>query len=671
MKIRKHTRERANGLVVTVSIVATILTILGAAVEYTTHSSRVASRSRKTAQAMEIGDGHLEYLFSNWRNIYRTTWTTYGMVSGGTDYSLLGTNYFYTICDTCTTTVTGAAPTPVPNMNPSGVPPSIPLPAKTNFPTEPGYTVTQFNIQAIDPMIDLDANNKALKESSFGSGNFTALPPGEIPPPAYGPNKWQYSYFYLASVDVTVPAPAGNVTAKVRRVFEKRFDNPWTYAIFYTDDLELNPTTAFTIDGPVQTNGTLYIGNNNFTALDSVSYGADFVNGYSPNDSAHTGATTAPNFPANIPPMQTSPYLPFGWNLAVNGTDNNTNNDSYHEIVEQPVAGTDPLSSVRMYNQADIKVLIDSSNNVHIYNAAGTECFSNSGSTDKNIYDMITGALNKNIAFQDQRESTTNYVRVADLDISKITADVNAKKMPANFSGVIYISDTTPNGTVVSSKLGGGTTNVNTTERGIRLVNGYALPYLSNDNYYTDKDFKDGYGLTVVSNNPVYVKGNYNTASTSTATVPSNNGTYTSPTATGYERRPAAIIGDAITVLSNNWNDLNSTSSISSRTASNTTVNAALVGGIVPSTSGYYSGGAENFIRLLEDWKSNSFCYYGSIVQLFQSKTAVAPWTGAGFVYKAPQTSKWFYDTKFGGMAPPGKLQIAAYLQQQRWYQVY
>jgi hypothetical protein len=32
----------------------------------------------------------------------------------------------------------------------------------------------------------------------------------------------------------------------------------------------------------------------------------------------------------------------------------------------------------------------------------------------------------------------------------------------------------------------------------------------------------------------------------------------------------------------------------------------------------------------------------------------------------------WYYDkTTFGDDAPPGNLQIAAYLQQQRWYQVY
>src|SRR5207302_3565764 len=88
--------ERGSGLVVTISVVATILALLGVAVSYTSHISRMSQRSRRTALAMEIADGHLEYLFTNWRNIYRKTWTTYGLSTGGTDYAIVGSNYSYT-----------------------------------------------------------------------------------------------------------------------------------------------------------------------------------------------------------------------------------------------------------------------------------------------------------------------------------------------------------------------------------------------------------------------------------------------------------------------------------------------------------------------------------------------------------------------------------------------
>src|SRR5205809_1796179 len=235
--------QKGNGLVVTISVVMTVLTILGAAVSYTGHVSRVANRSRRTALAMEIADGHLEYLFTNWRNIYRKTWTTYGLNTGGTDYSTVGTNYFYTDkynpsfgCSGC------AVPTPVPNMTPSATPPQIPLPspAASMFPTEPNYTVTQYRIQAVDPMISL-CNDVAVQENAKGNNAsknpcdtsaYTAIPVGSAPPGAFGPNCmslygitycFPYSYYYLAAVDVSVPAlgtNSGIVTAKVRRVFE-------------------------------------------------------------------------------------------------------------------------------------------------------------------------------------------------------------------------------------------------------------------------------------------------------------------------------------------------------------------------------------------------------------------------------------------------------------------
>jgi hypothetical protein len=66
------------------------------------------------------------------------------------------------------------------------------------------------------------------------------------------------------------------------------------------------------------------------------------------------------------------------------------------------------------------------------------------------------------------------------------------------------------------------------------------------------------------------------------------------------------------------------------------------------------------------------------MVQLYKSQQATSPWSGSGNQYAAPAL-KWYYDINFSGDhqddahwgSPPGNLQIAAYLQQQRWYQVY
>src|SRR6476469_5443889 len=236
MKRNNGSNQTGSTLVVTIVVVATLLVLLGVAVEYSSQISRMTERNRKTALAMEIADGHLEALYTNWRNIYRSTWNTYGINSGGTDYSVCGTNFFATPLAT-----PSILATPLPGMNPAATPPVIPTPSSSAFP-QTNYQLTQYRIQAVDPMVNLDANENALYESgSKGGGALVALPPNVQPPGAYGPNPvniygtttyFPYSYYYLAAADVKVPALNGDVTAKVRRVFEKKFDVPWTYAMF-------------------------------------------------------------------------------------------------------------------------------------------------------------------------------------------------------------------------------------------------------------------------------------------------------------------------------------------------------------------------------------------------------------------------------------------------------
>jgi hypothetical protein len=145
-------------------------------------------------------------------------------------------------------------------------------------------------------------------------------------------------------------------------------------------------------------------------------------------------------------------------------------------------------------------------------------------------------------------------------------------------------------------------------------------------------------------------------------------------------RQPAAVICDAINVLSGSWTDTNSLQPIQSgsytagaaRAATSTTVNAALISGIVPTGSSGYSGGAEGFIRLQEDWRTQNFIYYGSLVQFYKSLQGNSIGSATGQFYKSPGTTRYFYDyLTFADAPPPGNMQIAAYLQQQRWYQVY
>jgi hypothetical protein len=115
----------------------------------------------------------------------------------------------------------------------------------------------------------------------------------------------------------------------------------------------------------------------------------------------------------------------------------------------------------------------------------------------------------------------------------------------------------------------------------------------------------------------------------------------------------ASIIADAATLLSDNWNDVNSFAfpylgNTDGRIAHDTTYRVAIAAGkgipfIFP--TGYYQdfgtdGGAHNFLRLLEDWgasQPNGTLYYeGSIVSMFYNHQAVGTYKCCQNVYNPP-----------------------------------
>jgi hypothetical protein len=159
--------------------------------------------------------------------------------------------------------------------------------------------------------------------------------------------------------------------------------------------------------------------------------------------------------------------------------------------------------------------------------------------------------------------------------------------------------------------------------------------------------------LTIASENPVYVQGNYNATATDTQAEPN---------------RAAAIIADAVTLLSNNWNDIRSFTSpqvIAGRDATDTGYRMAVIGGKgIPFTrpTAWSSpqdfgtdGGAHNFLRYLEDWGGDALNYRGSIVSFFTSRQAVGIYKCCVTVYGAP-TRGYNFDTDFliPTLLPPG-----------------
>jgi len=182
----------------------------------------------------------------------------------------------------------------------------------------------------------------------------------------------------------------------------------------------------------------------------------------------------------------------------------------------------------------------------------------------------------------------------------------------------------------------------------VRVVNGAQLPSAS--------------GFTVATQFPVYVLGNYNSQTPAGSAL----NLYGSG-ATKYTY-PAALMGDSITILSTSWSDANTNSMPG---GSPTTVNAAALEGIVasnPSINANYSGGVENFLRLLEDWNNQTLTYNGSIVVLFYSQYATNSWVQTGNYYNPP-ARHWSFDFNFqnSSLLPPLTPQMKAMIRG-NWY---
>lgn len=567
-------------------VLATLSSCILAAVSFTSQTNRNVERSNTLRRGFEVGDGALDYAFAHWRETCRTQ----------TNIQLPSSSF----------TSLAVPPTPPPVTSAAPI----------------QYTLQNYKVVAAD---------QRWKPLSSASAT---------PVPSHGMSLGTVNYHYLASADLTLPALGANpISIKMRRVFTKSQMSPWNYAIFYVDDLEHHPGPASVVTGWVHSNAKLYTAHNSLTYESKVSYGDDWEKNFKPGDSRRTTtAQPGPHWEQTLPPFRDQGQQPFGLDssrIVAGGT--STNDDSYRELIERPASGADPIADARYFNQADVKVIVNSAGTMTIQRLDNTVVTSTSTGDNKKVFDAVKAAVTVGTTITDKRESAS--VRLIDVDVQKLVDGLIATGMPA-FNGVVYVSDTS------------GTSSV---RRAVRLKNGAVINRTA--------------GVTFATDNGLYVQGDYNTGRTGSSSPPSNSGNPAQPTVSGYTRKPAAVVADAVMVLSNNWNDANSSSSLGSRVASATTVNTAIVSGIVATSSGNYSGGAENFPRFLETWANKDFTYYGSMVQLYASQQFKTPWknTGSGpNVYDAP-VRKWFFDNNFYTTPPPGTLKLVSY-NKGRWF---
>jgi hypothetical protein len=269
-------------------------------------------------------------------------------------------------------------------------------------------------------------------------------------------------------------------------------------------------------------------------------------------------------------------------------------------------------------------------------------------STTNKFYSFVS-----NVTFYDYRESKT--VQALQINVA------NFNKWLTNTVTSVYVD-----GVLDSTAPGGGQgfDNLNktgTTQKGHHLdsiyvynnaYNGMTPTQLPAVRVTNGAQLPTADGLTIATQQPLYVLGNYNVQ---TAASAANASAATTNTAYTY---PAALMGDAITILSANWSD--ALQGYGSRNASTTdTVNAACLTGIVqtvPTISGNFSGGVENYLRFLENWNNGStpLYYNGSIIAMFTSQYATNFWQNPGNYYYEPRRD-WSFDLNFkqAGKLPP------------------
>ena len=423
------------------------------------------------------------------------------------------------------------------------------------------------------------------------------------------------------------------------------------FAIFYNSLLEFTWAAPLTVRGSTHANTNIFVGSSTplvFTAFVSSSGIMTKTNWGGYTMSQFTGTITfatnvnggyATNFPILTLPIGT----------------NNTP-DAVRQVVDMPPAGESPTSAMgqaRYYNMAGMDLLVSNNTVTAIIKNSSTDpspitlVVTNYGTNSASLSTNLP-FLSVTNTFTDQREGKT--VLTTQVDMGRLNTWVStnssiATKHPTTDPfNILYVAD---NRTVTGSQLAA-----------VRLTNGVVLPPAPEASGAPS-------GFTVATPNPLYVWGNYNC--TNSAYLNTTNTTATVP---------AALISDALTVLSPSWKDSASNASFGTgvRVATSTTLNAAILTGVVytggSTGDSPFSGGVVNLPRLLEDWGNGgavTLTLNTSIVNLYNSVVATGPWQTPGVYYYAP-TRSFNFNSNFltqSGL-PPGTPMVN-YIYRQAW----
>lgn len=646
-------QSRGSALIVVIVFLTILTTALAAILGYSSNTHRNSSRQEIFDQARMIADSEMEYLYYVWKQQ-----SLLGTLGTGTTAALQAAGYF----------ATGGYPFSA-NTKAQGL---ILAPATGGW--------------NIDRIIEF----KAIPGRPDGGAS------GQVP----GTQKLGHNFYFEARVTVRLThAIFGKLEYNVARRFVQTETSLFQNAIYYQDDLEVAALGRLIVNGDITCNGDVYFGAQPtspthdliiygkakiFGKLNGLTIGSPYDGSIGtvmrkpgslgtstlhdpifdpsagispPSDQVATRVTQVQKLdvPENVlggvdaETVKLGTYYrayrdnpgsltPFDFAADPEADDLTavnppTANNVYRSVIAPLPTEADGITSIpedpiiqsrRMHVRAGIVVTLTKNTSgtgpatlMQIGNAASPNAYT---STTETIMTTVIPEAERRQPLTDAREGQVVQVTNIYIDKLKAAVDAGGNDIATNFNGVIYVYDNTNDGSLSA----------------IRLKNATATPVITDINDQLK-------GFTVVSNNGIYIQGNFNTVA-----LPSKPGHF----------NPCAIMGDAITVLSQGFVDTTGATALSTRLATDDiTINSALISGNTPSGVNTTSGGVQNLVRYLEDWTAggHSATFHGSLSQLFQSryfKSVYKPNGSAGNVYTNPTPRVFDFDVDLADTPP-------------------
>jgi hypothetical protein len=478
----------------------------------------------------------------------------------------------------------------------------------------------------------------------------------------------------LTGYQIEAVAEVGGIQARARQIFNSQATPIFQYAVFYTEDLEIFPGPSMTLGGRVHTNADLYLGSNGTLTCNTnhVRAVGDIYRNRKDNPTKSPGTVRIREWVANpFDPAEPTSYFEmksqsqmtalgvltasgydsrFSAGFDADGDGDFDDSGDWLPWVQGALEYWSEASgyfggtghTVLSADQGTTQAVVPSIGSIQMFepteggsggdyaldpmtgefvstppgDGTHTRGFYHAqadlvivghadGSWSAHTADGVdvTGALEEACvvnqsslydARQDRSSSGTypgNSVPVLEIDVAQLNG---SGYFPAN--GLLY-----------AASYGMGT---GAAAKGAKLVNGATLAG----------------PLTMVSEGSIYVQGDTNT--------------------TG--KQPAAVICDAVHLLSNDWDGLK-TSSSSLPVAAETTYNLAFITGNLETQGSSYNGGFENLPRFHENWSGKTCAITGSFVNAWRSAFATGAWVYGGKHYTAPNRA-YVYDSAFNSV---------------------